>query len=208
MKRKQFTFYESFKQAIDCVSDKADRAEIYDAICNYALYGIAPDLNAMSSAASMAFILIKPNLDSSRKKAAAGQAGGSKPKATEKQNASYKANGKQTAREKEIEKEIETECYNPLTPFRDNQRLQTVFERWVAYKDEKRQSYGPKGLEALIAKIRKSADTYGCDAVADLIEERMAGNFPGIPFDILAKRDKADEKIAAARDRSWMKNYN
>lgn len=102
--RKGFTFFESFAKALRYIKKKADRADAYDAICNYALYGIEPDMNSLPDAAAIAFELIKPNLDASKRKAKSGKQGGSKTK----------ANSKQTEREKEneieIENEIENEC--------------------------------------------------------------------------------------------------
>ncbi len=126
--RGQFTFYASIYASASRIRNKAARADFYDAICNYALNGVEPDINRLSDAAAVGFISAKPNLDASRKKAKNGRAGGkskqpsSKPQANDKQS---EANTKQTAsekekeveREKEDEKEIENECYlSPLTP--------------------------------------------------------------------------------------------
>lgn len=89
--RKQFTFYESFFQAMVRIRKDADRAKAYDAIAKYALYGEEPDMDALPDAASLAFVLIKPNLDSSRKRSESGRKGGKKsPKeeANNKQNTS------------------------------------------------------------------------------------------------------------------------
>lgn len=117
--RTQFTFYASFFDAVSRIKKKADRADAYDAICAYALREEEPDFSKMSDAAQIAFLLIKPNLDSSRRKAKSGKDGGSK-KANGKQNESKpEANSKQeeheSEKEKEIEKEgeIENECYPP-----------------------------------------------------------------------------------------------
>lgn len=117
MERTQFTFYGSFFKAISRIKKKSDRADAYDAICAYALYGEGPDLEKMPDAAAIAFELSKPNLDASRRKATSGKKGGSTKQAGSKQE----ANGKQTAskkeEEKKKEKEIENECYppNPLS---------------------------------------------------------------------------------------------
>lgn len=94
--RNQFTFYRSYFDAIQELSKK-DQSAIILAVCAYAIYEIEPE--GLSPTASTAFKLIRPTLDSGRKKAASGKQGGSKPK----------ANGKQTAREKEVEKEVEKE---------------------------------------------------------------------------------------------------
>ena len=118
MDRSQFTFYESFFEAISRIKKKADRADAYDAICAYALYGTEPDLESLASNAAVAFILSKPNLDASRRKAASGKKGGTKKQTGSKSE----ANDKQTESEKENEKEgekeieIENECYTPKPP--------------------------------------------------------------------------------------------
>ena len=83
MHRKQFTFYESFAKALSRIKDKSDRADAYDAICNYALYGIEPDFDCVSDSVAIAFDLIKPNLDASKRKAMGGMKG-SKAKDSDK----------------------------------------------------------------------------------------------------------------------------
>ena len=117
MEREQFTFYQSFAKAVSRIKSKAARCDAYDVIINYALYGIEPDLEKVSDSAAMAFDLIKPNLDASRRKAENGKAGGlrkqteSKPQANGKQTASKKENEKENKKEGKKEKEKENECY-------------------------------------------------------------------------------------------------
>ena len=62
-------------------------------------------MDSLPDSVAIAFELIKPNLDASKRKAASGKAGGSKKQTAIKQE----ANGKQTASEKENEKENEKE---------------------------------------------------------------------------------------------------
>lgn len=124
MERTQFTFYESFFKAISRIRNKSARAEAYDAICAYALYGTEPDLDNLSDAAAIAFELSKPNLDASKRRAISGAKGGSGKQSESKTEANGKQNGskpqantkqEQTASEKENEKESkkekENECY-------------------------------------------------------------------------------------------------
>ena len=63
--REQFTFYRSYFDAIRRLKKAADRAAIYDAIADYALYGNLPEL---SDAAGAIFDLIKPTLDAAKRK--------------------------------------------------------------------------------------------------------------------------------------------
>ena len=105
--RGQFTFYRSFWEAVQSLPKK-DRLPVLEAIISYALDGTTP--SGLTQSQSAFFLLVKPNLDASRKKAANGKQGGSKPKANGKQNASKKENEKEV--ENEIEKENEYKCNN------------------------------------------------------------------------------------------------
>lgn len=114
MDRTQFTFYESFYKAAKRIKDPSARAEVYDAICEYALYGNEPDIDALSEMAAIAFELIKPNLDASRKKAESGKLGGTKKQSESTFEAKRKQNEasekqEQTESKKENKKEKEGE---------------------------------------------------------------------------------------------------
>lgn len=102
--RKQFTFYRSYYDAIQGLPKK-DRSAIILAICAYAIYETEPV--GLSAAASTAFELIRPTLDSARMKADSGKQGGSKPKANRKQTEREKEGEKEKEKENENEKEIE-----------------------------------------------------------------------------------------------------
>lgn len=119
MDRTQFTFYESFYKAAKRIKDPSARAKVYDAICEYALYGNEPDIDALSEMAAIAFELIKPNLDASRKKAESGKLGGTKKQskstfeAKRKQNeASEKQEQAESKKENKKEKEGENKIEN------------------------------------------------------------------------------------------------
>ena len=94
LEREQFTFYASYARAIAKIKKAADRCAAYDAIANYALYEILPDVDKLPDSAAIAFELIKPTLDTGRRKAASGKTGGeakgtgSKPEANRKQTKS------------------------------------------------------------------------------------------------------------------------
>lgn len=99
MQRKQFTFYASFYTTIRRIPGKTARADAYDAICDFALNGVSPDLDKLSAAAAMAFVAIQPNLEASRRKAASGSLGGSGKRTASNANAKRtesNANAKQT----------------------------------------------------------------------------------------------------------------
>ena len=190
MNREQFTFYASFFRAVSRIRNKAARCDAYDAICAYALTGILPDLDKLPDSAAIAFELSKPNLDASRRKSEAGKSGGrpkqteSKPKANEKKSESRTE--ARAERKQEQVQEKEQMLITPHTPLPGGSpALQDAFAAWIRYKHEKRQDYKPTGLQSLVTQVQKAAETYGEQAVIDLIGECMANNWQGIIFDRL-----------------------
>lgn len=146
MERSQYTFYESFYKAISRIRKDADRAKAYDVITRFALYGEEPDVEHMPDNVAIAFEVIRPNIEASRRKAESGRkGGGSKPEANDKQTQANRkqneANGKQTQanakqneanrkQEKEQEKEQDKDKEQMLPPIVP----QGTFERfWQAY---------------------------------------------------------------------------
>ena len=111
--RDQFTFYRSFWEALQELENPLDRLSYLEAVIAFALDG---EERPVRKKAKASYILTKPTLLSSLKKAEAGRLGG-KQKANAKQNVSKtEANAKQTpskteanASEKEVEDEVEVE---------------------------------------------------------------------------------------------------
>lgn len=141
--RATFTFFRSFYEAALLLDNKEQQADFFLSLCAYALNGEEPELTGASAAL---FLLAKPNLDASKRKASSGAVGG-KAKANSKQSESKpQANAKQTASDKEKEKEEEKEegigSIPPIPPKGD------AFERfWKAYpkkvgKEAARKAFG------------------------------------------------------------------
>ena len=143
MERSQFTFYKSFADAIQRIRKPADRAIAYDIIIDYALNGTLPDLDNLPDSVCIIFDLVRPNLDTSRRKAKGGMNGRKKKDEEETEeteeeesektgerseeedgNKKKKEKKKEKEKEGEIENEIENECYKgPLTPQRREQLI-------------------------------------------------------------------------------------
>lgn len=125
MKRAQFTFYRSYYDAIQALPKK-DQAAVLLAICAYALDSEEPKL---SGTAKAIFTLVRPTLDTGRRKAMGGK-NGSPSKDNGKMDERC---GKDSVKEKEGEKEkevegeieIENECSLPLTPLSGERRVFT-----------------------------------------------------------------------------------
>lgn len=77
MERESFIFYRSFYEAIKCMPAEV-QAEIYPAVCEYALFGKMP--KNLSEIAKGMFALIKPNIDTNTARYVNGTKGGRKSK--------------------------------------------------------------------------------------------------------------------------------
>lgn len=170
MQRTQFTFYESFYKAVKRIKDPESRAQTYDAICAYALYGQEPNLDSFSDFSAIAFELIKPNLDSSRKKAENGKAGGSKKQNKSKKEANKKQEQIESEKEKEKEKEnkieIEKECEYNNTPIIEKvEKIKFGEYGWVKLKPEDYSrlisDYGESEVKRAIRYIDESSQSSG-----------------------------------------------
>lgn len=151
MERTQFTFYDSFFRAISRIKNKAARCDAYDALCQYALSGTEPDLESMPDSAAIAFELIKPNLDASRRKAQNGSAGGKSKQIESKEE----ANNKQTESKKENKNKNKKENKDKC--------LKADFELfWEAYPRKE----GKQKAEAAFAKVTEPVQVL-LDAIED-----------------------------------------
>lgn len=131
MPRETVKIFRSYRDAAAAVaaSDPADPGRGIEsayrflmAILDYGLDGTEPEL---SGAAAAMWMLTKPNLDASIKKADAGAKGGSTPTADKQTASKPEANGKQTAskteaeegsRKKEVGSRIKEESIPPVSP--------------------------------------------------------------------------------------------
>ena len=142
------TFYASFWDALNGLPKK-DQLPVFRAVVSYGLYGEHNE--TLSTSQNAFFALMRPVLDASRKKAANGKHGGSKPKANGKQDESEKE--KENENENEIENEIEYECKKEL-----------AFDKfWEAYP----RKVGKAKAEAAFLKV-----TVGIDVLLAAIEQQ------------------------------------
>lgn len=86
MERESFIFYRSFYEAIRCMPPDV-QAEIYPAVCEYALFGKQP--KNLSELAKGMFTLIKPNIDVNTTRYENGKKGGRKSRARKQVDPAY-----------------------------------------------------------------------------------------------------------------------
>lgn len=149
MNRTQYTFYESFYKAAKRIKDPTARAEVYDAICEYALYGNEPDIDVLSEMAAIAFELIKPNLDASRKKAESGKLGGRKKQS----ESNPEANGSKTEAKR---KQNEASEKQEQTESKKENKKEKEGENKIEIENKKK-SYDADGFAAFWAAYPKKA---------------------------------------------------
>lgn len=71
--RTQFTFYESFYKAVSRIKKKADKADAFEVLCAYALYGIEPDLEKLPKKTVIAFLENRHLMDLDRRQSIEGR---------------------------------------------------------------------------------------------------------------------------------------
>ena len=157
--RQQFTFYRSYYDAIQELP-KEEQASIVLAVCAYAIYETEPQ--GLTPAASMAFKLIRPTLDSGRKKAENGKKGGSKPKANRKQSASEIEYEKEVEIESEYEVEVEGPTLQEMTEDRKLKLFGGELGKNVVFLSEQQ-------IADLLEKMDLDAFDYYVDRLATYI---------------------------------------
>lgn len=118
MQRKQFTFYESFRDTLETIPMRHQLAFL-KALINYALDGTEPD-NLGKTAAATGFCAIKPVLASACKKAGNAQFGGAQARGKSKQTDACSLNSDELEgdRDRDLDR----------APARDRQTRQTACE--------------------------------------------------------------------------------
>lgn len=145
IQRKQFTFYDSFYQAAKKISKAVDREKFLMAIIEYALFG--KETEKLPESCCAAFSIVKPVLESSRRKAESGSKGGSaESKQTEANGKQNEANRKQEQanrkQEKEQVKEQEQEKEQVKEQLEQTGSTDQLRQLWNAYPGNRRDSFG------------------------------------------------------------------
>lgn len=77
----------------------------------------------------------------------------------------------------------------------ESDRLVSILTAWVAYKNERRQHYKPRGLQALCTQAKKFVGNYGIETLEQRVLEACASTYMGIvwkPTEAIAKRDSRE----------------
>ena len=85
-------------------------------------------------------------------------------------------------------KEKKEKNITPISPFEGRSfspELQSEIENWIAYKNERREGYKPRGLQALLTQIENRQKQFTDEQIINLISECMARNYKGIIWDVI-----------------------
>ena len=86
--------------------------------------------------------------------------------------------------------------------------MRSTFNEWIAYKSERRETYKPKGKQALISRLQKEVDERGEDAVIDAINYSMSHGWKGIYYPDKIAGKPNDTKRVHDELAEWMQEVN
>ncbi len=69
MKRKQFTFYRSFWEAIENLPTNKEKLQAFEILCDYALNETEPELSAVKPSVATVFKIARPILERAHQRA-------------------------------------------------------------------------------------------------------------------------------------------
>ena len=154
MERGQFTFYRSFYEALSTIDDDVLRAKAYDILAEYALNNKLPDPDQLTGAVKMAFILIRPVLDTGRNKAANRI---NKTKTNQKQTEKKKESKSKKEYESERKKECEKDSY--LSADADFERFWCVYPKQIGKEEARKEFAGvTEPVQTLIDAIEQQKE--------------------------------------------------
>lgn len=163
--RKAFSFYRSYYEASKELPTKEAQADFLMAICIYVFDGEEPDLHGVASAM---FKLAKPNLETSIKRANAGQIGGN----------SNKKRNKTEINEKQIESKSEANTKQIESNEKANQKRYMINDYMIndkkekpnkKEKDEKNQEGWEDVFEAYEQRFPMTMSSYKAQQLKDII---------------------------------------
>lgn len=203
MAREYFCCYHSYLDVMEQLND-TERGRLFTACLQYSKTGEAPELRGNERFVFPAF---RSQIDRDnanyeemcRKQSANAKKRWDAKRCDRMPTHANDANTKTKTKTKE-------NLNPPLPPFRSDadeqgpdlsclpSALQEKTRQWLAYKKERRESYKPVGLQALVNKIQTSAAQYGDGAVCELIDLSMSSGYQGILFDRLQKQTWKGQK--------------
>lgn len=175
--RDGFVFYRSFYECFENLSKK-DKLLLFDALCNYALNDVEPELGGTPAAI---FKLLKPQVDANNRRYENGKKGG-RPKKTEEKPNDNQRDTKPKRKDKEKEKDKDKD--------KDKVQLQPQ-EKAPGSGDG-----GSGGFDDDHFNIFKRLGGDGIDKVYDVYPETGGDLIQEVYEDVRAKRKEVKDPVA------------
>jgi len=223
MDKRYFSFFESYYKSFKGLSPKV----IGEIVLAMGAFYFDDEEIELKNVSKNIFELIRPVLESSKKKSVNGAKGGapmgnsnaaktSKEQAKNNQTTSKKQ-AKTSDKEKEKDKGIgernkeigEKEKKTPseskkrtMTEIVQERNLDPVLEskilEWLKYKAERREAYKETGLNSLLTEVQNNVNKYGLNPVINCINKSMGRNYAGIIFELVEKGNGDNRASTAA----------
>lgn len=174
--RDGFVFYRSFYESFSDLSKK-DKLILFDALCNYALNDIEPELSGVPAAM---FKLLKPQVDANNRRYENGKKGG-RPKETKEKPNDNQSETKVKPKEKDKDKVKEK--------VKEKEKLQPQ-------ENALGSSGGGSGFDDDYFNIFKRLGADGIDKIYDVYPDNGGDLIQEVYEDVMAKRKDVKDPVA------------
>lgn len=221
----EFKVYRNTYCLLKAIPDRSKQGELALDILDYAFKDIEP-LYLEDDELYGYWINIIEVLKKTKSSILKGKQGG-RPKKDDEFNEEKKANSKAKLK---ANQKVETKAGakpNNISYFlflisnfnilNNNKLIKNKIKDWLEYKEERKEMYKEKGLNALLARLERATSQYGVEKVLNLIDECMANGYKGIIFEKLetnklnsSKQSKREENKAALNElkEKYMREQN
>ncbi len=202
---KGFTFYRNYYELIKYLPND-ERLKIYDAMLEFMFEDKEPNFENLLNGI---WINLKMPLNTSKNNA--GRGGRKKEKATQKESNKNRLKTDSKPIRNRLKTDLKTN--NNISTFLflisnnkykyiiNNSSIYNKTIEWLEYKAQRKEFYTEIGLRNLLSQIEKKVNTFGEEAVCEVIEICMSSNYKGIIFDKLKPEKKTKESFSEMLDR-------
>lgn len=217
MAREYFCCYHSYLDVMEQLND-TERGRLFTACLQYSKTGEAPELRGNERFVFPAFRSQIDRDNANYEEMCRKQSANAKKRWDAKQCDRMPTYANDANTKTKTKTKTKENLNPPLPPFRSDadehgpdlsclpSALQEKTRQWLAYKKERRESYKPVGLQALVNKIQTSAAQYGDGAVCELIDLSMSSGYQGIMFDRLKKTGQKTSCVGQNSPSDWSKD--
>ena len=190
-RRKSYIMFTAWSPLVRALSDEA-AGKLFKAICDYQdgnpVTFEDQTLNAVFALFVAAF---SENAEKYERVCARNAVNGLKGGRPKKARAS--------PQEEKTEPRTQDQAADTISSAALSEPVQEKLREWMVYKSEKKQSYKPQGLKALLSRAEKAEEAHGAAAVVGLIEDAMSSGYQGIIWEKLERASPGNSRPGQQR---------